>query len=271
MKALIIHKSSGAVTYGTDNILISIFLGITTVGLYTNYNYIITAVKKLFSNLVAALTPSIGDLLIENNKEKNYQTYGRISFLNFWLATFTSTCLFILTEPFIKIWIGEEFLLSKIVLIVLVLNYYEIIMRNSFVVFKDGAGIWIQDRFVPLVQIFVNLGFSILLLKLIGLPGVFIGTLLCHLVQWVYSFPKYVYKGLFNKKISLYLKEVACHLIILLVIVIITYCINIYSPNFIVSILISLIIPNFILFLIFRKNNHFRFYLNLIKKMIEKV
>ena len=270
VKALIIHKAAGAVTYGTDNILISIFLGITTVGLYTNYNYIITAVKKLFLNLVAGLTPSVGDLLIENNKEKNYETYSRIRFLNFWLSTFTSTCILILTEPFIKLWIGEEFILNKTVLIVLVINYYEIMMRNSITIFKDAAGIWREDRFIPLIQIFVNLGSSIILVLLIGLPGIFLGTLICHLIQWFYSFPKFVYKRLFDKRITQYIKEIIFHLLVLLIIVITTYLVNLYSPNIIVSFVISIVIPNSILLLLFRNNNYFKFYLNLLKKKYKK-
>ena len=52
VKALIIHKSAWLITNGTDNILISSFLGISTAGLYTNYNYIITSVTKIFGNII---------------------------------------------------------------------------------------------------------------------------------------------------------------------------------------------------------------------------
>ena len=264
VKALIIHKTSGAVTNGTDNILISIFLGITIVGLYTNYNYIIKSVKKLFGNIISTLTPSIGNLLIENNKEKNYQTFKKIRFLNFWVATFTSTCLLLLTEPFIKIWIGKEYIINKSVLIVLIINYFQTMMRTTYGSFKDAAGIWIEDKYIPLLQLSINLISSIILVKLVGLKGIFIGTILSSLVLWFYSYPKYVYKNLFDKKIKLYIKEFIAHILLFTLITTISYIINTYSNNIIISLLISITIPNIILLIIYGKSEEFKYYKKLI-------
>lgn len=266
VKALIIHKTSGAVTNGTDNILISAFLGITTTGLYTSYNYIITSVKKLFGNIIQTTTPSIGNLLIENDKEKNYKTFKKIRFLNFWITIFTSTCLLLITEPFIKIWLGKNYLLETSVLITLTLNYFQTMMRTSYMSFKDAAGIWIEDKYVPLLQLSINLISSIILLKLIGLKGVFIGTILSSLVLWCYSYPKYVYINLFNRKLKDYIKETLTHIIIFILITGISFILNKYSNSIIISIIISITIPNIILLLIYGKTDEFKYYKKLILK-----
>lgn len=266
VKALIIHKTSGAVTNGTDNILISAFLGITTTGLYTSYNYIITSVKKLFGNIIQTTTPSIGNLLTENDKEKNYQTFKKIRFLNYWITIFTSTSLLLITEPFIKIWLGKNYILPSTVLIVLVINYFQTMMRTSYSTFKDAAGIWIEDKYIPILQLSINLISSIILLKIIGLPGVFIGTILSSLVLWCYSYPKYVYKNLFDKKLKNYIKETITHIIIFIFIISLSFILNKYSSNIIISIIISITIPNIILLIIYRKNEEFKYYKNLILK-----
>lgn len=266
VKALIIHKTSGAVTNGTDNILISAFLGITTTGLYTSYNYIITSVKKLFGNIIQTTTPSIGNLLTENDKEKNYQTFKKIRFLNYWITIFTSTSLLLITEPFIKIWLGKNYILPSTVLIVLVINYFQTMMRTSYSTFKDAAGIWIEDKYIPILQLSINLISSIILLKIIGLPGVFIGTILSSLVLWCYSYPKFVYKKLFNRQIKNYIKETITHIIIFIFIISLSFTLNKYSNNIIISIIISITIPNIILLIIYRKNEEFKYYKNLILK-----
>lgn len=265
VKALVIHKTSGAVTNGTDNILISAFIGITTTGLYTNYNYIIISVKKIFGNIIQTSTSSIGNLLIENNKEKNYETFRKINFLNFWITVFTSTCLLLLTETFIKIWLGKEYLLENSVLIVLVINYFQTMMRSSYGSFKDAAGIWIEDKYIPLIQLSINLISSIILLKLIGLKGVFIGTILSSLVLWCYSYPKYVYINLFDRKLKNYILETLTHLIIFIFITSLSFILNKFSNNIIMSIVISITIPNIILFIIYRKSEEFKYYKKLIK------
>ena len=270
IRALVMHKVSGAITKGTDNILISYFFGIKIVGLYTSYNYIISSINKLFSNIVSASRASVGNLLVEGNKEKNYQVFKRISFLNFWITIFTTACLFILIEPFIKIWLGSNFLLDKIVLITLMINYYQVMMRNTYIVFKDAAGIWVEDKYVPLIKSILNIVTSIILLKIFGLAGVFMGTIVSSLVQWFYSYPKFVYINLLNRSIKNYINDFITHFIILVSVLLICYFINIYSTNIFISFIICMIIPNLILYLLFRNKDEFKYYINLFKKFRKK-
>ena len=265
VKALIIHKISAAVTNGTDNILISIFLGISTVGLYTNYNYIFSAVKKLFSNIVSSIVPSIGNLLIENNFDKNYLVFKKVKFFNYWITVFTSVCLLLLIEPFIKLWIGDSFLLNRFVLFALVFNYFQSMMRIVYGSFKDAGGIWIEDKYVPLLQLSINLISSIVLVKLIGLAGIFIGTILSSFVVWFYSYPKFVYKKLFDKSIYFYFKDLLIHFVLFIFILFVSYFINSFSSNIFISFIISLFVPNLILFIIYRNREEFKYFINLIK------
>ena len=67
-------------------------------------------------------------------------------------------------------------------------------MRNSYGNFKEAAGIFYEDRFVPLIEAVLNILISIICCKIWGLAGVFMGTIASGLVLWCYSYPKYVYK-----------------------------------------------------------------------------
>ena len=149
VKALFFHKIGGFVVLGTDNIIISKFLGLVSVGLYSNYYMIINAVQTLFSQALVALTPSVGNLLVKENKNKTFEVFKKIRFMNFWIATFTSVCILNMMQQFITIWIGEEYLLDDIVLIILVFNLFQKLMRSTYQTFKEAAGIYYEDRFVP--------------------------------------------------------------------------------------------------------------------------
>ena len=274
VKALSIHKVSGFVTNGTDNIFISIFFGLTTVGLYTNYNYIIQTIKTLFKEVTRSTSASVGNLLVKEDYKKCYITFKNINFLNYWITVVTSTCLLFLVEPFIKMWLGDKYLLSNFVLIVLVTNYFQTMMRSTFIIFKDAAGIWIEDKFVPLVQLSLNIGFSLICIKLFGLAGVFIGTIISSFAVWFYSYPKFIYKGLFNKKYSDYVAEVLKHLTLFIVIEIILFIIFKYvvMENIILELLIRLLIcfavTNLILVVIYRNKEEFKYFKKLINKAI---
>ena len=184
VKALFIHKVSGVVTYGTDNILISMFFGLKAVGLYTNYHYIIQTIDTLFRNITFSTNASVGNLLVEKKYKERFIAFNKIRFLNLCITIITSTCLLCLIEPFIILWLGKKYILSKLILFILIVNYYQSMMKTPYNVFKDSAGIWREDKYVPLIQVFLNLISSIILLKIFGISGIFMGTIISSLLVW---------------------------------------------------------------------------------------
>ena len=276
VRALIFHKIGGIVINGTDNIIISYFLGVLTVGLYTNYNMIINAVKTLFSQIIVSTTASIGNLLVTETTDKRFKVFKKIRFLNFWIATFASTSILVIMNSFIKIWVGEEYLLSTFVLVVLVLNFYQKMMRYSYSIFKESAGIYVEDKFVPLIESALNIIFSIIFLKIFGLAGVFIGTIISGLALWCYSYPKFIYKKLFNRTYTEYAGETIGYIILFIIILSITYLISLIFKidnillQLIINIVICIVIPNLLLILLFYKSDNFKYYKNLIKKILNR-
>lgn len=276
VKALFFHKIGAFIVLGTDNIIISKFLGIISVGLYSNYYLIINSVQVLFGQMITSLTPSIGNLLVEDNKNKNYDVFKKLRFINFWIACFTGTAILVIMDSFITIWIGKEYILSIYVLIVLVFNYYQKSMRNSYMSFKEAAGIYYEDRFVPLVESLLNIVFSIIFVKMYGLAGVFMGTIVSGLALWCFSYPKYVYKKLFNRSYFNYFKETFGYIILFCLIASGTYylstLVNISNSLllFFTNVGISLLVPNLLLLIIFFKTDNFKYYLSLFKSFFRK-
>jgi len=268
VKAIVIHKVSSVVTYGTDNIIISSFLGIKIVGLYSNYYSIIHMMVTIFSNVITSTTASVGNLLVEKNYNKNYEIFRKIRFFNLWIAISISVGLFLVIEPFIIIWIGEQYILDKVVLIVLMVNFFQTMMRNTYGLFREAAGIWIEDKYVPIIQALLNIVCSIVFLKIIGLAGVFIGTIISSLTLWCYTFPRFIYKNLFNKSIKHYILECTTHIVIFIGIMFASYEINLFSSNIIVSSIIAITVPNAILFIIFRNTDEFKYYKDLFKSIL---
>ncbi len=277
VKGLMYHKIGGYVVLGTDNIIISKFFGIVTVGLYSNYNLIINAVNNLFSQVFSSITASVGNLLICNDENKSYQTFRRMLFLNSWIYAFVTAGILCIIEPFIILWIGEQYLLKRMVLIVLVINCYIQGMRKTSNTFKEAAGIFYQDRYVPLVESIINIIASIIFLKLFGLSGVFMGTITSSLILFFYSYPIYVYEPLFKRKYVNFILEHLYYLIITIFSVSITYIIinTIVIENVLVQLIVNtvivVIVPNLIYFLIFRKKDEFIYYKDIVKNILNKI
>ncbi len=271
VKALFFHKIGGFIVLGTDNIIISKFIGIIEVGLYSNYYMIIDAVEKLFGQVIRVITPSVGNMLVKESSEKSFEIFKRVRFLNFWIATFSGISLLVVMNSFITVWIGSKYLLATCVLIVLVLNYYAKSMRSCHMIFKEAAGIYYEDRYIPLLESVLNIVASLILLKYFGLAGIFMGTIISSLALYCISYPKYVYKKLFNRSYLNYTKETLGYLSIFLVLAVITYKISrliVISNAFlslIINCLIAVVIPNLVLLIIFWHTDNFKYYLNLLK------
>ncbi len=278
VKGLLFHKIGGIIVMGTDNIIISMTknLGILYVGLYSNYNMIIQSATSLFKKVITSLTASVGNLLIENNKLKSRNIYKSILLFNSWIFCFGVISIYCLIEPFIKLWIGDEFILPKFVLITLMVNVYVQGIRNTTSIFKDAAGIFYKDRYIPLIEAIINLISSIILVRIFGLSGIFMGTIISSLFLIIYSYPKYVYKLILDGEYSEFFKLHLYHLSITLGICLITGYISslIIISNvwlkLIFNGIICLIIPNLLYYLITRNSQEFKFYSIKIKEILTK-
>lgn len=271
IKALFFHKIGTFIVSGTDNIIISKYLGLVTVGLYSNYYMIINAVQTVINHIIQATRASVGNLLVTESKTKQFDIFNKIRFVNFWISCFSSICIFVIMDSFITIWIGYKFVLPTKVLLVLVINFFIVSSRSTYGAFKEAAGIFYEDRFVPIIESLLNIVLSIIFVKKFGLMGVFMGTIASGLVLWCYSYPKYVYNKLFRRKISDYIKETIYYFIIFILIAGFTYSLailisfdNVYL-QFISNVLIALIVPNVIMLLLFSKDENFKYFINMLK------
>lgn len=276
VKALFFHKIGAVVIGGTDNIIISSFFGVATVGLYSSYSMIISPVNNLFSQVITSSTASIGNLLVTESKEKIYEVFKKIRFLNFWVACFSAVSILVIIQPFITLWIGKNYLLNIFVVFIIVLNFFQTMMRNCYSAYKDSAGIWVEDKYVPLVESALNIIFSIMFLKRFGLAGVFMGTIASSLALWCYSYPKFVYKKLFDRSYIDYVKETMGYLLLFISIALITYKFSLLLIvksilfQIVINVIICAFIPNLLMIIVFFKTSNFQYFCYLLNKMLRR-
>lgn len=277
VKALVIHQVVGFTVKGLDNIIISTFFGLTAVGLCSNYTMLTSACVTIGGQILASLTASIGNLLVENNKEKSYDIYKKIYFMDFCLATFLATGLMNVANDFITVWIGKEYLYANVIVFIFVLEFFYRQMRSATAIFKEAAGICYEDRFVPIIEAAVNAIASIIFLKIAGIAGVFIGTILSQMVIHLYSYPKFVFKNLFSKELKEYYSMFVKYSLSAFIIGTISYILcslinisNIYL-NLIVHAMLTVLITMISIYLVYRKQNEYIFFKGLIIKALNKI
>ncbi|MBB6447573.1 lipopolysaccharide biosynthesis protein [Bacillus benzoevorans] len=204
IRALLYHKFGSLAVNSTDNLLISIYFGLSSVGIYSNYLLLIGLVKAFLTQFTQSVSASIGNLTATETPEYAKQRFKLLEFINFWAYFFTTVCIYVLINPFIQLWIGEKYLFSPFLVTILVTIFYITGMRQNILSFRNALGLFWNDRYKPLIEAFINLFASIILLKYLGIAGVFIGTVISAVTTSLWIEPYILYRNYFKEGIKNY-------------------------------------------------------------------
>ncbi len=211
--AMMMNRMGSLIINCSDNIVISMIVGVDSVGLYSNYLSIKNVINSTASMFTSSLTASIGNLnaeLSSKNQEHIKEVFDHIFFLNYFIYAICSICLFALLEPFIAIWIGQEYQMGDAIVLIVVLNFYFLGVQKTAEQFKAACGLYWEDRYRVFVESIINIIVSVLLAKRLGVLGVLIGTLVSDIAVTFWLEAKIVFDNVLGKKPWLYyLKNVA--------------------------------------------------------------
>ena len=277
MVGLLFQKIGSIILSSVDTIVISAFLGLTVLGIFNNYHYIISCLISVFAIIPSAIIPSIGNSIHTESVEKNYENFRLFHFIYIWAITFCCACLLSLYQHFIIVWIGDEYLLEFGIVICLVVYFYTYKNTEICYLFREAAGQWNEWKYVSLIAAIVNLVTNILLVTRIGLYGILISTIICKLFIYLPFFSYPLFKSYFksNEKYYQYVKYQIAYMAIAAVICFLTYSIcTLLPPNgipaFIGKIFLCIIVPNLLMVLAYHKTAEFKNLLQFMKRNILK-
>ena len=273
--AMMSHKVGSVVVNGTDNILITTFDGLVKTGLYSNYSLIITSLNKLISQLFSALAASVGNLNAVSEVEHKRIVFRRCTFLNGWMTCFCSVCLWCLFQPFVTLWAGSDYLLDWSVVFVVVLNFFVRTMNHPVQTFKVAGGYFWNDRFRPIAEAVINLVASVVLGRIMGLPGILWGTAISALATNFWVEPYVVFKHNLKESPLSYFTEYGMFTALTVVLSYFTNRIVMLIPygtvfGFLAQCAICLIVPNVLLAVLFWKKAEFVYVKQLLLGKLKK-
>lgn len=225
--SLFLYRICIVILNGTDNIIIAKFVsgGIASIGSYSNYSFFISAVNSVLTQVFESVTASVGNLIAEikggnlaKGDEKVYKAYNALHFANFWLFGVCSVTLWVMLDPFVRLWLGKSDIvfLSPAVVFVLIANFYIVGIQLSTTAFRNAYGLFRQGRYRPVFMAIINIVVSLWLVRDYGILGVFVGTLISRVSTVVWFDPYVVHKYGLGKSVVPFLVKLVLRTVLLI-------------------------------------------------------
>ncbi|MFA9462743.1 MAG: lipopolysaccharide biosynthesis protein [Velocimicrobium sp.] len=275
VRAMLMHKIGDVVVNNTDNLLISSFVGITSVGYYSNYYLIIGSIRQVLDQIFEGITASVGNLGATEEPGRVKRVFESAHFVGQWLYGFAAICLFELLNPFVELSFGENYLFHRQIVLILCINFLINGMRKATLVFRDSLGLFWFDRYKAIVEAVINLIVSILLVKQFGVVGVFLGTFISTILTSAWVEPYILYKHHLGTTSKPYFYRYMRYVVVIGLIWWLTDLLCQMVGGSLVVLLfkrlfICLIVPNLIMTGVYIKTKEFQFILAKVRDIVKR-
>ena len=276
LKGLVLGNVCDRARNSLDSIILSAYLGLTVVAIYNNYYYIYSALYGVMLVVCDAMSASIGNSIVTESIEKNYNNLQKFSFLMAWIAGWFSICMLCIYQPFMEIWMGKELMLSDFNMMLFCIYFYAINMNNIRNQYIIGTGIWWKLKYSNIAEAFGNVILNLVLGKLFGITGIIVATIITIFVFNFLWRTVVLFKIYFSgMSLGEFLRNHFYWIICVAVSAVITWKVcNMVHVGAIMQVIINgiicVMVPNVILLILFWRTRQFQnaklFVLNMIKR-----
>lgn len=233
LKHLIVHKISSLISYNTDVLIISKVLGLSSVVIYTSYNYITDTIRMIFEKITSATQAPIGELLVRD-KKKGESIFLEYNSIVYFIAGIICVPLVFALPSFIQIWYKGKITSSLILSCLFTFNLSYNLIRIPILSFMTAAGLFKETKLPSIIEAVSNVVLSLLLVHQLGMIGVLIATAVSYLIGEYFWKPFILYKKVFEKNSPwLYYKKSLLYILFIAVLLGFGYFVNslIVIPN----------------------------------------
>ncbi len=275
---IFLGKVSTTVLTSTDNLIISSFVNVISVGFMSNYNTLVNYISTFISGALYSAQASIGNAIASEGKEYVYNILKKLTLITLFVASFATTALFCLSSDFISIvWSkNEDMTLPVVTVFIVMFNAFFQFIKSPLWITLTSAGLFEKDKYISFIGMVMNIVVSLILVQYLGLVGVILGTIISQSVQMILK-AKLLFNEYFFMGSGKYLLLILECFTLFVAEELLTYfiCINIPVSNiyllFVCKMFMCVLVPNLMNYAIFHKTEEYEYFLKLILKVTKIV
>lgn len=185
--AALLHQIVGVIVNNTDIVILTLFMGATSlqeVSVYTTYNMVAVALTSLLSVFSNGITSSFGSLIFSNDKKALKNAFSNYEYFYMIVLFCIYTCCAVLLLPFVKIYTAEvtdgvQYVRQNIAFLFVILGLVQNIRIPSLTMIC-AAGHFKETQGRAILEAVINIVVSLALIKPLGMAGILFGTVVSY-------------------------------------------------------------------------------------------
>lgn len=275
VKGLLVTRVSATTRTTFDSVFISYFIGLSAVAIYNNYYFILNAIHGILIVALTAIKAGIGNSLVTESVDKNYQDMSNIGFMYSWLSGVATICLAALYQHFMIIWVGDSLTLPTLTMFAFPLYFYILTIGDVRYIYHEAAGLWWEGRYRAIGEAAMNILLNLLLVYKYGILGIVLATSISmFLINFLYG-SKIIFDHYFiqHNVMDFYKKHLKYFMTTLLNLFITFTLLSLLPQSgiiwFGIKVIFSLLISNAIYYLVYKKTSEFKWTILLVKRIVK--
>ena len=183
-----------------DSIILSAVCGLTTVVVYSNYYFIFNAVGQILGVIISSMVASIGNSLVTESLQKNYEDHNKFDFIYMWIVGWCTICLFCLYQPFMKMWVGAELVAPNSTMYLFCIYFYVNQLAQIRSAYSEAAGLWWKFRYIVIAEMIANVVLNFVLGFYFEMNGILIATIVTSFFSSFVGISIIVFRDFFKKR-----------------------------------------------------------------------
>ncbi len=202
-KQIFIHRIKDFVLTKSDELFVFLFVSLKMVAYYGNYTMIASKISLLFTTVLNSVNAGVGNLVAEGNKELEDKVFWELTALRQFVAGIICYGLLMLMASFIAIWVGDKYVLSPWILVMLVIYTFMNLTRSVVDIFNHAHGLY-GDVWSCYVELFLNIAVTFGLGHFYGIIGILAGKIVSVGIIIMIWKPYYLFHNGFHRGVGRY-------------------------------------------------------------------
>ncbi len=221
------QKIKDFILFRSDHIMVGVFVSVSHIALYGNYTIITSKLNYLVNILSDGLNAGVGNLLAEGNEKIIMKIFWEMTAARYFILGIIIFPLILFMQPFVKLWFGEQYLLSDFIVNLIIINIFLMLHNGTVMIFIGSNGMF-SDVWAAWTEFVINITITLILAPFWGIAGILMGKIISIGLNGIFWKPYYLFTSGFHKSVFIFWKGMMPYYLSFFLFTGLTIVLNIY-------------------------------------------